>query len=120
MHLWDVEHPYYCNQGNYFANDCGQRFGSWGDFASAEGNADLDLNLVFRWDWEVRGDSDSKRDPHPDDNYRADKLLLFYMGQRKGLYRYAVIEVCRADEPAVKAWLAVRWEHMKKLWGPFK
>lgn len=119
-HLWDTEHPYYCNEGNYFAKlgECGQDFGSWGDFVSTEGSSDLDLNLVFRFDWVVRGDDDCKRDPHPDENYRADKLKLFYMGQRKGLYRYVVINVCRADEPQVREWLLVRYKHLLKLWTP--
>lgn len=37
------------------------------------------------------------------------------MGQRKGLFRWVTVEVCRADEQAVRDWLQVRWEHMKEL-----
>jgi hypothetical protein len=113
VRLWDVDHPYYCNEGNFYANGTVQRYGSWLDFAAAEGDADLDMNLVFRWDWARR--DEAAADPY----YRAETLSLFYMGQRKGLYRCAIVDVCRADEPAIRAWLAVRWAHMQTLWAPF-
>lgn len=116
--LWEVDHPYYCNLGNYFSNDCGQRFRSWAEFEESSEDEDLDLNLVFRWDWQTRTDDNGDAAPHPDDNYRADSLEIFYIGQRKGIYRFVEVEVCRADEPAVRAWLAKRYEHLKKLWEP--
>lgn len=27
-HLWEVDHPYYCNLGNYFDNNCGNHYKS--------------------------------------------------------------------------------------------
>jgi len=42
------------------------------------------------------------------------------MGQRKGLYRWSIIEVCRADEPAVIAFLQPRLEHLASLWLPLQ
>jgi len=116
--LWEVEHPYYCNQNNYFDNGCFEQCDSWASFVDE--NEDLDMNLVFRWDWELLIDKDGKPMPmNPDPYYRDGKLLIFYIGQRKGLFRSVEIAVCQADEPMIREWLLIRYEHLKKLWSPF-
>lgn len=123
-HLWDVDHPYYCNEGNFFArpgSECHSHYQRWQDFVAEQGDGDMDLNLVFRFDWvPPYEDSDSEKPIKwvADENYRDSTLKLFYMGQRKGLYRWATVDVCRADEPSVRAWLMARWDHMRKLWEP--
>jgi hypothetical protein len=123
-HLWEVSHPYYCNLGNYYAPGGAKgyrEYKSLADFLVEEGDSDMDYNLVFRWDWVEDHDEDSDGAPFPhmgDDNYRNGKLFLFIMQQRRGLYEWIEIEVCRADEPAVIAYLTPRWEHMKALWEP--
>jgi len=118
VHLWEQKHPYYCNEGNYFDNNCSSEYQSWPNFLSEASEEDLDMNLIFRFDWyegEDYGASDFNGDPY----YRNGRLLLFYMGQRKGLYRWAEVSVCRADEPSVIEFLKERWNHMKLLWAPF-
>lgn len=118
MHLWEVKHDYYCNEGNYYASESvGAEYKAWPEFISAEGDSDLDMNLVFRWDWR-EGDDWGAGEFNGDVNYRNGHFLVFFMGQRKGLYRYARVEVCRADEPAILEYLKPRWEHMQKLWAP--
>lgn len=117
-HLWEVGHSYYCNDGNYFTNEsvCGE-YTSWASFIAEYKDADMDMNLLFRWDW--REGEDWDLEPFNGDiNYRNGKLLIFWMGQRKGIYRCSSIEVCRADEDDVRAFLLPRWEHMKALWEP--
>jgi hypothetical protein len=119
-HLWEVEHPYYCNEGNYFATEsCAAYYKSWTDFMDEEGDADMDWNLIFRFDW-IETNDDGEPTFNGDVNYRNGKLKLFYMGQRRGLYRWVIVEVCRADEPAVIEFLRKRWEHMQKLWAPLE
>lgn len=101
--LWEPKHPYYCSEDNYYSNQCSVAFDSWELFLEAEGKSDLDYNLVFRWDWDRK----------------AKTLTIYYMGQRKGLFRSVTVRAMHADEePAVRAWLTTRWEHMKKLWAP--
>jgi hypothetical protein len=109
MHLWEIDHPYYCNEGNYYATEsvCSE-YDSWAEFFQANGYSDPDLNLVFRWDWRKTG---------TDWEEEHDTLLIFWMGQRKGLYRYSRVKVTDDDEPSVKKWLAERWERMKLLWA---
>lgn len=106
-----VKHPYYCTEGNYFSNDCHTEYDSWADFAGEEGDSDLDMNLVYRWDWRL---------PDPEDGEDAlpERLLLFYMGQRKALARTVEVAVTADDEPAVRAWLTTRAEHLRSLWAP--
>lgn len=103
MHLWEAKHSYYCNNGNYFANDCGNEFYSWESFLEAEGDCDPDYNLLFRWDWDRRERT----------------LSLYWMGQRKGLYRYTIVRgMADDDESSVRDWLAERWKHLSDLWSP--
>lgn len=116
-HLWEVNHPYYCNEGNYFSNDCGDEFKSWDEFLSEYKDADFDMNLVFRWDWR-EGSDWGAGDFTGDVNYRNGHLLIFWIGQRKGLYRYSKVEVCRNDEPAIIEFLRPRLAHLLKLWEP--
>lgn len=116
-HLWEVEHPYYCNEGNYYAPGNDQpteAYKTFSAFLAEEGDADMDMNLLFRFDWSEDDDTAFNGDPY----YRNGKLLLFWMGQRKGLYRWTEIEVCRADEPAVIEFLRPRFAHMLRLWEP--
>lgn len=120
-HLWETKHTYYCNEGNYFAtgeqhrsSGLGPRFKTFADFLSGWGDADMDYNLVFRWDWVEDEDA-----PHKgDQNYRDGILKLFIIGQRKGLYNWIEVEVCRADEPAVLEYLTPRLTHLMGLWSP--
>jgi hypothetical protein len=117
-HLWEVEHSYYCNEGNYFASesvcDAHKNFAS---FLDVYKDADFDMNLLFRWDWR-EGEGWELQPFNGDVNYRNGMLMIFWMGQRKGLYRYSTVEVCRADEQAVIEFLKPRWEHMKEMWEP--
>lgn len=115
-HLWEVDHPYYCNEGNYYAGGREQpntHYKSWADFMSEFGDADFDMNLLFRWDW-----SEDETPFNGDANYRNGELAVFWMGQRKGLYFWSTVEVCRADEPAVIEFLRPRLKHLLKLWEP--
>lgn len=116
-HIWEVKHPYYCNEGNYFTSsrDVHDNYKSWPEFEREYQDSDFDLNLVFRFDWRESEESPFNGDEH----YRNGELLIFWMGQRKGIYRWSSIEVCRADEPSVLEFLKPRWEHLKKLWEPF-
>lgn len=120
MKLWEADHSYYCSESNYYAPGNDQPFQhhkSWAEFIDAEGDADLDMNLVFRWDWR-EGEDWGAGEFTGDVNYRNGRLLIYFMGQRKGLYRWAEVEVCRADEPAVRAYLEPRLKHLMALWAP--
>lgn len=112
-HLWEIRHPYYCNEGNYFASGGQQpnmHYESWGEFLDEEGDSDMDYNLLFRWDWRP---PDPKGEQWDNEDHQ---LLLFWMGQRKGLYRWTTIDVKPEDEEAVREFLNDRWDYLKSLW----
>jgi len=132
-HLWEVDHPYYCSEGNFYKNGCHTQFGSWEEFAVPGGwkDADMignflyeyddDLNFLFRWDWKRADPDDYKYELEADPAFElpGDSLLLFYMSQRKGLNMSAEVAVTEADEPAVRAWLTKKAEYMRTMWEPF-
>lgn len=120
-HLWECSHNYYCNESNFFAPGNRQPFTSHkslAEFLAEEADADMDWNLLFRWDWREEDPETSKCNYSGDDYYRNGRLLLFFMGQRKGLYRWVEVQVCRADEAEVIKYLMPRWAHLQKLWAP--
>lgn len=115
-HLWEKKHSYYCAEGNYFSNDMHSEFKSFQDFLGEWSDMDLDMNMVYRWDWKEEGNETGESTFNGDVNYRNGRLLLFYMGQRKAKCWSVEVEVCRADEPAVIAFLKPRQEYMAALW----
>lgn len=120
VHLWEIDHDYYCNESNFYANGTGMKFASWQDFMEGFGDSDFDMNLIFRWDWKSpRNDADEVV-LNPDPYYRDGNLQLFFMGQRKGKYWCVEVSVCQADEPEVIKFLQPRFEHLVNLWSPFE
>lgn len=121
--LWEVEHPYYCEESNYFGSQSDRQtifeFKSWADFIEEMGGADKDYNFLFRWDWDEDETDDGKPTYTGDDYYRNGKLKLFFMHQRKGFHSASLVEVCRADEPTVIEYLSGHWKHMQTMWEPF-
>ncbi len=116
-HLWEAKHPYYCSDQCYFsAKAIVDTYGTWQEFVEASKDDDFDLNLLFRWDWNLGEEHDLPI--HTDPYYRDGELDLFFMLQRKGYHRVARISVCKADEDLVRVWLNLRWEHMQTLWKP--
>lgn len=120
-HLWECKHPYYCTEGQYFANQSEHRtvweFKSWAEFIVEMGDADMDYNMLFRWDWH-EGEDHELAPFNGDVYYRNGKLLLFFMVQRKGFHSCSIVDVCRADEPAVIEYLTPRLAHLMSLWAP--
>jgi hypothetical protein len=116
-HLWEIDHPYYAAQGNYYARPSEGlhvTYDSWADFMDEQGNSDHDMNLVYRWDWQ-RPDLD---DYEPGEELGPDVLQVFWVGQRKAILRSTECVVTEADEPAVRAWLTDRARTITAIWDP--
>lgn len=113
MHLWEAQHSYYCSDSNYYVGGPdygGLEFSSWPDFLAEFEDADLDMNLVFRWDWRL-ADADNEQE--------SDTLYIYFILQRKGNFLPVRVNgVTKDDEKAVKAFLRPRWEHLRTLWDP--
>ena len=125
MRLWEVNHPYYSSESNFYSDEPGERFESWADYLDRWGSSDLDLNLLFRWDWIKPDPSDylSPADPeaaaYPQEVLpETDTLWLFYILQRKGIYLANNVAVTEDDEPSVREFLMPRLAHLLLMWEP--
>lgn len=115
MKLYEADHPYYAAEGNYYSG--GDRnyhtYDSWDAFLSEWDDADLDMNLIYRWDWDVPDPEDYVGEELPEET-----LNLYYMGQRKALAWSVHVEVSRDQEPEIRDWLKVRAQRMREIWEP--
>ena len=116
-HLWETDHPYYMTEGNYYANDCHDKYVTWAAFLSAWGDADKDYNWVVRWDW-LEGADWNAGEFTGDAYYRNGRFLVQIILQRKAILRSCEVAVCRADEPAVLEYLNDYWTYMQTMWAP--
>lgn len=118
-HLWDAKHPYYCSEGNYYVggdrwHEVHDEFDSWADFYAAWGDSDEDMNLVFRWDWNIPDPDDYE----PGEEMPTQTLDVHWVLQRKAILRSTTVVVEPADEPAVRAWLTARAKTIQAIWAP--
>ena len=107
--LYEFEHPYYCSTNNYFNHECTWEYSSWKEFYEEHKNDDIDLNLIFRWDWHVADEEDE-----------SDTLQLSAVRQRKGIFGCYLIDVNKEDEPKVKAFLKPYAEKIQGFWEEIK
>jgi len=116
-HLWEVNHPYYMTEGNYFQSGCHAEYKTWASFVDEFGDSDLDYNWFVRWDW-LEGEDHGAGTYNGDDYYRHARFMLQMIGQRKAKLLSFEVEVCRADEPAILKFLEPRWAYMQEMWQP--
>lgn len=98
-----TKHPYYCS------NDAGASWETMTDFLDGMESADIDMNLVFRWD--IR--------PRDEDNPGRYYAEVFIIHQRKGIFSPHQIERVSEDE-AIRfhAYLEKHWAVLKTMWEP--
>lgn len=53
-----------------------------------------------------------------EENSQSDRLMLFFMLQRKSYNISVEVNVTEDDEPLVREWLQKKWEYMKGMWEP--
>ncbi len=108
-----AEHPYGCQTGSFDAQEHHTEWSSWADFYEEYGDADVDMNLVWRWDWVL---PDLNEDP---EDREEEHLEVFMVHQRRADYKSHRIKVTKKDESVVYLFLAKHAEVMAKIWAPF-
>jgi hypothetical protein len=125
--LWEADHPYYCSEASYYVGGRPEpspwgepgvpydhvEFDSWAEFGWKD--ADPDYNLLFRWDWNVC----SAAEDEDEEDLPRERLVLFWMLQRKGRFMITSFPVRRDEEPEIREWLDERFRHLLKVWSPF-
>ena len=106
--LSEADHPYYWNSGCFFSNECHRNHESWQAYMKGWGAADRDMNCVYRWDWRL---------PWP--GVDPPVLMIYMVMQRKAYPMSHAITITPEDEKEVRAYLRVRWQHVRRIWAPF-
>ena len=103
-----LDHDYYCSDTNYFSNDAGMSWENFQGFYDEFFNADIDMNLIFRWDIKRREDGTLY-------------MCIFIIHQRKGVFAPHYIEsVSESDFENIKNMLQPHMDKLMKIWQPFK
>lgn len=122
MELQGTHHSYYCSESNYYVgNGRGENFGrseydTWEDFQKewleSDGvSIDMDYNLCFRFD------VIQKSDPDTDEAINEFELWLFFILQRKGIYRPVWIKrIEQKNMPEVEQFLKKQWGYIQNQW----
>lgn len=107
-HLWEVDHNYYCSAS-------GEYYDAWQDFIDEWGDADEDMNFLFRFD--CRADSDWWHEDEP--LKENEKVCRFsFVLQRKNLVCTQTVKILDSDEPSIREYLQKKFDYLKQLWMP--
>lgn len=117
--LYEVKHPYYCEEGNFFTTQeryqTVWKFDSWEEFYQEASRWDDDMNYLFRWDWWHKDPDEAEEYT---EGYPDEILKLFFFRQRKGFHVTMLITVTKEDEPAIREYLKQKALHLKSTWFP--
>ena len=103
----ETDHRYYCSSSNYYSNDPRREFETVTDFLDEMFDADIDMNLCFRFDIHKE----------VNETYYAE---FFIIQQRKGVFMPVR---CNSYNPEVEggrleSYLKKHWNYMNNLWKP--
>ncbi len=102
-----VDHDYYTSDSNYYSNDASGHYENWDSFYNEFKDADIDMNLVFRWDI-----------------YKKDEEKGYYMqvtiiAQRKGIYMPIHIDSVEDKHvEQIKEFMKPHFEKLVSIWNP--
>ena len=106
-----IEHPYYCSESNYYSNEAGATWETMTEFLDEFETADIDMNLVFRWDISPRGESGEEAD-----RYQAE---VFMMHQRKGIFSpHQIKHINEKECERFALYIAAHWQKLREIWEP--
>lgn len=111
----ETNHAYYCSDNNYYVDGRGSNnhgrceYDTWEEFKEEwlDPELDDDYNHVFRFDITKSDDGQLE-------------LWLFFILQRKGIYRPVWIkEIKESEMEEINEFLKKRWEYMTSQWEEF-
>ena len=103
-----VEHPYYCSDNNYFSNEPAKDYVTMTDFFQDFENVDVDMNLMFRWDFH-----------NYEENNGVISASIYLMLQRKGIFMpISIKSVSEKEAIRFKKYAKRHWKNLQKMWRP--
>jgi len=101
-----LEHSYYASRSNFYSNEAQMNFRDWEGFYEEFSDADVDMNLVFRWDVFFENE----------DGY---SMQIIIIAQRKGIYMPIIIESLKEENvPQIVSYLKPHFERLQDNWNP--
>nr|WP_315212279.1 hypothetical protein [uncultured Flavobacterium sp.] len=101
------DHDYYASNSNYYSNEASTKWNSFDDFYSEYINADIDMNLIYRWD--IKKDDEENL-----------YMEIFIIKQRKGIYAPQFIKnVSEKDFDKIRELLQPHLDKLANIWLPF-
>lgn len=101
------EHDYYASDSNYYSNDAALSYETWSDFYADFLDANIDMNLVYRWD------------VHETEESGKYYMQIFMIQQRKGIYMPVYIScVDEKDVEGIITFLKPHFEKLLSIWQP--
>lgn len=113
LEKFSVHHDYYCNETNFYSDEAGNTWETMTEFLDIFENADVNMNLCFRWDIKNRSDDE--------EGARAGRYCaeVFLIGQRKGIFMpHTINHINEAEMPRFKRYLEKHWLTMLQIWTP--
>lgn len=105
-----IDHPYYCSDNNYYSRDPETEWETMSDFLDEFEDADVDMNLVFRWDIYA-----------PDEDEKEYRGEIFIMHQRKGIFAPHRINIVRESEvERLVVFLKKHLNRLNEIWFPLQ
>lgn len=102
-----IDHDYYCSDTNYYSNQASLNYRNFSSFYEEFGEADIDMNLVFRWDLKK----------HDNKSYY---LNIYIIQQRRGIFTPVFIDYFEEkDIPLFIKYLKPHIKKLRKNWEPF-
>lgn len=104
--LANIDHPYYCSDSNWHSNDANQHYATFEDFIAEYGEADVDYNLVFRWD--IKEWSEGEYTLH-----------IYIIQQRKGRFTPIFVDSIKDEHvPQLFEYLKAHAARLLDIWNP--
>ena len=102
-----IDHDYYASGSNYYSNDATQYYNTWADFYDEFHDADIDMNLVYRWDIYQREHS------------KRYYMQIIIIAQRKGIYMPIHIDyIDKIDVPQIIEFMKPHFKKLLSIWEP--
>jgi cystathionine beta-lyase family protein involved in aluminum resistance len=103
--LTSTEHPYYASDSNHYSNEAQESFNTVSEFLEEYKDADIDMNLAYRWDI-----------TKTKNKYSAQ---VVFIQQRKGIYFPVQIKsITEADVEQFIEFLKKHKQKLMEIWLP--
>ena len=102
-----IDHDYYSSDNNYYSNEASSEWATWTDFYNEFHDADIDMNLIFRWD------------VHKKDEGGKFYMEVFMIHQQKGIYHpIRILHVEDKDVKTIIPFMQKHWDKLNSIWKP--